>query len=39
MDEQQGPTVWHGNYIQYLVINQNGKDQEEEKKRIENPKC
>ena len=26
MDKQQGPTVEHRNYIQYPVINHNGKD-------------
>ena len=31
MDEQQGPTVSTGNYIQHPVINHNGK---EYKKRI-----
>ena len=28
MDKQQGPTAEHGNYIQYPVINHNGKEYE-----------
>ena len=30
MDKQQGPTVYTGNYIQYSVINHNGKEYEKE---------
>ena len=31
MDKQQGPTVYStGNYIQYPVINHNGKEYEKE---------
>ena len=30
MDKQQGPTVYTGNYIQYPVINHNGKEYEKE---------
>ena len=30
MDKQQGPTVSTGSYIQYSVINQNGKEYEKE---------
>ena len=30
IDKQQGPTVQHGNYIQYPVINHNGKEYEKE---------
>ena len=29
-DRQQGPTYNTGNYIQYLVINHNGKEYEKE---------
>ena len=29
-DKQQGPTVQHRNYIQYLVIIYNGKESEKE---------
>ena len=28
IDKQQGPTVYTGNYIQYLVITYNGKESE-----------
>ena len=30
MDKQQGPTVPHGNYIQYPVIKHKGKEFEKE---------
>ena len=29
-DKQQGPTTQHGNYVQYPVINHNGKEYEKE---------
>ena len=30
MDKQQGPTIQHGNYTQYPMINRNGKEYEKE---------
>ena len=30
IDKQQGPTVQHRNYVQYLVITYNGKEYEKE---------
>ena len=30
IDEQQGPTVFTGNYIHYLIITHDGKESKEE---------